>query len=227
MTTNGASTQEEFQISIAIGQPFALLASALRSLLESQGGYNVVAEATTGPELMNMVVQHKPDIVLYDPNMDTADGQPSTARVDQIRAASHESRILVLTDARQVAGHRQALLQGASGLVLKERPANGLLDAVERVHAGEVWIDRSIMADFMTDVWKQRKREQESGLNLLTKREREVAVLVGKGMRNKQVATQLFLSETTVRHHLTSVYEKLGISGRQELLLFAMKHGVK
>jgi len=105
-----------------------------------------------------------------------------------------------------------------------------LLKAIERVHAGEVWLDRFLTSNLIVDLRRShkpsKKQEEESAISKLTDREREVIALVGEGLKNKQIADRLFISEITVRHHLTSIFEKLKVSDRLELLIFAYQKGL-
>jgi DNA-binding NarL/FixJ family response regulator len=116
------------------------------------------------------------------------------------------------------------------GLVLKEKPGDVLLKAIERVHAGEIWIDRTVIASVITEMTRHSNGEEQDSeeykINSLTAREREVVTLVGEGLKNRDIAARLFISETTVRHHLTSIFDKLGVSDRFELAIYAYRHGL-
>jgi DNA-binding NarL/FixJ family response regulator len=233
---------------IIIAEPFALLRTALHAHIEARYPGEVY-DVENAQQLVEAVKKWKPQVIVFDPvlatlsadsldflNCGPSNGAEPRKSVSQespceilltcIQNASPKTRVLILTDNARLAEHRSLLLHGASGLVLKERPMEALLQAIERVRNGEIWIERNMMADFMADVWHQRRAKQEIGVETLTRREKEIAALIGKGLRNKQIAAELYLSETTVRHHLTSIYDKLGIRGRQELLLFALKNNL-
>jgi DNA-binding NarL/FixJ family response regulator len=116
------------------------------------------------------------------------------------------------------------------GMVKKEKAAEVLIAAIERVNDGEAWLDPSLMAGVLSEVTragKAAKTDPEAEkIASLTKREREVIVLIGEGIKNKEIAGRLFISETTVRHHLTSIYDKLEVADRVELLIYAFRHGL-
>jgi DNA-binding NarL/FixJ family response regulator len=116
------------------------------------------------------------------------------------------------------------------GIVKKEKAAEVLISAIERVHAGEAWLDPSLMAGVLTEMTRSsrgKKTDPEADkIAALTNREREVIALVGEGIKSKEIAGRLFISETTVRHHLTSIFDKLGVADRVELLIYAYRHGL-
>jgi DNA-binding NarL/FixJ family response regulator len=116
------------------------------------------------------------------------------------------------------------------GLVFKEKAADVVIRAIERVHAGEVWFDRTLIGNVLTEPSRAsatKKLDPEADKIIrLTEREREIAALIGEGLKNKQIANRLFISETTVRHHLMSVFDKLGVTDRLELIIYAYRHGL-
>jgi DNA-binding NarL/FixJ family response regulator len=112
--------------------------------------------------------------------------------------------------------------------VLKEMAADVLVKAIEKVHAGEAWLNRTMIADVLADLPRASKGEGGSGglprIRSLSAREREVLALIGEALSNKRIAERLCITETTVRHHLTSIFSKLGVSDRLELLVYAHRH---
>ena len=141
--------------------------------------------------------------------------------------ASPNSRVLVLTGVQSADAHRRAIRRGAMGIVLKEHAADQLLKAIMKVYEGEVWIERSMMGSMIQELNKPTPVDPEvTKIKSLTDREREVIALVGEGLKNKQVGERLFISETTVTHHLSSVFDKLDVSDRLELIIYAFRHGL-
>ena len=124
----------------------------------------------------------------------------------------------------------QAIQMGVSGVVEQLQPPQVLLKAIKKVHCGEVWFERSLMANFLISLSPVRHEfmlnNETEHIAQLSDREHEVIQLIGEGLKNKIIADKLCIGETTVRHHLTSIYNKLGVSDRLELLVYALGHGL-
>jgi DNA-binding NarL/FixJ family response regulator len=214
-------------ISVVIVDDHRLVREGLRMLIDSASRLRVVGEARDVSEARSVVARELPDVVLLDLDLH---GESGLDLIPEIATISEGSRVLVLTGLREQQVHQQCVRLGARGLVQKELAADVLIKAVERVHAGEVWFDRGLMSDMLSDVLQRRHAKAVDPaverIATLTPREREVVLLVCEGLRNKQIADRLFISNTTVRHHLTSIFSKLGISDRLELVIFAYRHGL-
>jgi len=148
----------------------------------------------------------------------------------RLLAARKGARALILTAIRNPVLYHQALRLGAMGLVFKEEPVEVLYEAIRKVHAGEFWLKGMALASILGGVYPAGGGEgggPEAALTAsLTGREREVIALTCEGLKNKQIAERLFISEATVHHHLTSIYDKLGVSGRFKLMVFAYRNGL-
>lgn len=198
----------------------------LRMLLESQGRVTVVGEATTCAEAVALAAQTKPDVIVFDLDLGGSSGLEC---LPAVRGAAAGARILVLTGVRDQHLHRQAVHQGATGLVLKDMAVETLLQALEKVHAGEVWLPPMLIAQVLgemtgTHTSRRAPDPETTKIARLTEREREVVTLIGQGLRNKQIAQRLGVSEATVRHHLTSIFAKLEVADRLELVIYAYRH---
>ena len=125
---------------------------------------------------------------------------------------------------------QKAVEDGVVGVISKTQPPETLIKAIEKVHAGEVWLERSLIANVLGRLSRSQpavKVDQEAvSINSLSEREKEVVKLIGQGYKNKRISSELCISETTVRHHLTSIYDKLGVSDRLELLVYAHRYGL-
>jgi DNA-binding NarL/FixJ family response regulator len=135
----------------------------------------------------------------------------------------------VLTATASAQAKQEAVSAGAMGIVPQEQSAQVLFKAIECVQAGEIWIERSLAASVLRD--KTRPRPQNPNdpqlrIGTLSEREREVIVFICEGLKNQAIAEKLFISEATVRHRLTSIFEKLRVSDRLELVIFAYHHGL-
>ena len=186
----------------------------------------VVAMTGTASEALSLAAREQPDIIVLDLMLGDEDGLDF---LPQLCKTSPNSRVLILTGVQGTDAHRMAIRRGAMGIVLKQQAADLLLKAIRKVHAGEVWIDRSMMSSVLSDVRNERHEEAdpEAGkITSLTPREREVIALVSEGLKNKLIGERLFISETTVTHHLSSIFSKLDVSDRLELIIYAFRHGL-
>jgi DNA-binding NarL/FixJ family response regulator len=202
-----------------------LVRAALHMLIESRPGFCVVGEAADCITALAVAAREQPDVILYDLVLN---GRESTDVLPELLAAAGRARVLVVTGTRAPELHRQAIRLGAKGLVFKEDTSDTLLQAIEKVHAGEVWLDSSIITGLLDELSPNNKYKdpEEAKIASLSPREREVIALIGEGLRNKEIGKRLFISETTVRHHLTSIFNKLGVSERLELVIYAYRHGL-
>lgn len=214
------------QIRIMIIDDHAVIRAGLRMLIEQEQTMNVVAQAGTRAEALLLAEKEQPDIILFDLMLGDDDGLEFLPALCEI---SPNSRVLVLTGVQTTESHRLAIRRGAMGIVLKQQAADLLLKAIRKVYAGEVWIDRSMMGSVLDDVRSERQQgsnTEATKIASLTPREREVVALVSEGLKNKLIGERLYISETTVTHHLSSVFSKLEVSDRLELIIYAFRHGL-
>ncbi|MBA2340690.1 MAG: response regulator transcription factor [Pyrinomonadaceae bacterium] len=203
----------------------AIVRAGLVMLLQSQKHINVVGETGDANEALRIAANAQPDIILLDVVLGDTDGLDLLPR---LRKAADKARILILTGTQNQEVHQKAVRLGAMGLVNKETAAEVLLKAIEKINAGEIWFDRMVMGDVLNEM--ARGKEDKSinpeiaKITKLTDREREIIIYIAEGLKNKQIAERMFISETTVRHHLTSVFNKLGVADRLELMIYAFRH---
>lgn len=213
-------------IRIALVDDHPVLRAGVRLLVEAQPGMSVVGEAEDRVSAVCLASREQPDVILLD--LDLA-GDNGTESIAELVAAAPGARVLVLTGVRDVLSLRRAVHRGAVGIVHKGCAPDVLIRAIETVHAGEVWLEGSMMASVLTEIARGDKGEAPAppcAVPSLSKREREVIAILSEGLSNKGIAERLFISETTVRHHLTSIFAKLGVSDRLELLIYAYRHGL-
>ncbi len=213
-------------IRVLLIEDHAVVRAGLRLLLESRQELVVVGEAANHEDALALAAREQPDIILLDLDLG---GENGLDLLPGLRAVAGQARVLVLTGLRDTQRHRLAIRRGARGLVLKEQAPEVLLKAITKVHAGEVWLDRAMLASVLDEI----AGGEISPLNVeatriatLTAREREVIALVGEGLKNKQIGSRLSITETTVGHHLTSIFAKLGVESRLEMVLFAHRHNI-
>jgi len=204
-----------------------LIRAGLCLLLSQQKDFEVVGGASTVPEAIPLVQRAQPDIILLSISRDDGAG---VEFLPEILAASEATRVLALADSADEELSRKAVRLGASGVLSKDKPAATLVKAIERIHAGEAWLDRSTTAGLLRELSPRsrgpKQDPEQAKIALLTEREREVIKLIGKGLKNKQIAETLFISGITVHHHLTSIYSKLEVTDRLELLIYAYRNGL-
>jgi len=209
------------KIRILIVNDQLVVREGLRMLIENHPGIRVVAMARTRSEALEIIAREPLDLIILDLELG---GQNALSFIPQLREVSKDARILVLTGARDSETHQQAAQHGAMGVVLKEDAADLLLKAIEKVYKGEAWLDRLTMGNLLWQLSRQREESldpQTQKISSLTDREREVIALIAEGLKNKQIAERLFISPTTVTHHLSSIYAKLGVSDRLALVIYA------
>lgn len=204
-----------------------LFRAALRLLIENHDGLTTVGERGGVEKALGTVAREQPDIILLDMDQDA---DKSLALLAKIRSTSNSARVIVLSDKLDPEVYRGVIRAGAKGFVLNESEPECLFKAINKVHAGEAWIDRSVMADVIDEISNHAQNKtgatRANPIGLLTERELGVVRLVCEGLRNKQIAEQLIISESTVRHHLTSIFNKLDLTDRFQLVLFAFRHGI-
>jgi DNA-binding NarL/FixJ family response regulator len=136
------------------------------------------------------------------------------------------ARVLVLTCVTDPDVHQRAISSGATGLVLKDHAPEVLLKAIKRVHSGELWLDPLLMATMVSRRPAKQKNSDVETMARLTRREGEIVELVAEGLNNEGIARQLFISQATVKNHLTSILDKLGVTNKFELAVYALRRGL-
>ena len=211
-------------IRILLIDDHAIVRAGLRMLIENHKGMVVVGEAGTRIDALAIAAREKPQIILLDLDMGKESGLDF---LRELLGTAAGARVVMLTGVRDPEAHRRAVHLGAMGLVLKDKAAEVLIKAIEKVHAGEVWLDRSLTASVlyeMSQADQTRRADPEAEkIGSLTSREREIVGLVCEGLKNKQIGDRLFISEATVRNHLTSILSKLELSDRFELALYSYR----
>jgi len=193
-------------------------------LIDQDPGMKVTGVAGNRAEALDAAASTQPDVIILDIVLGDEDG---LSFLPELRQVARNARVLVLTGLRSSESQRQAMRAGAMGVVLKDHAAEVLIKAIEKVHSGEVWLDRLTMGRVLQEISEEKQSNPDrEKIDTLTERERQVVGLVGEGLKNKQIAARLFISETTVTHHLSSVFSKLEVSDRLELVVYAFRHGL-
>lgn len=196
----------------------------LKSLLEHNDQFEVVAEAATAKEAVEMVEKHHPDAVLMDIRLPGPSGIEATEEITQ---RWPDVRVVILTSYAEDEMLFSAIRAGASGYVLKQIGAEGLIAAIEAACRGEALLDPAVTQRVFQEVRRAVKEEEAAAFANLSQQEKHVLALVSEGKTNREIAEALFLGEGTVRNYVSSILSKLGVSNRAEAAAYAVAHSLK
>jgi two-component system NarL family response regulator len=203
----------------------AIFREGLRALLDMEEDFVVVGEASRGDEAVAMVADLPPDVILLDLHLPDGNGADFCRQLLQV---SPRSKVLILSAYENDQEVSAALISGASGYVLKTVGGERLADNIRSIYRGEVLLAPTVAAKVVKQLSRLREEagRQEEALDALTPREREVFFLASRGLKNAEIATELYLSEKTIKTHLRNIYNKLNLASKAELRLFAVKMGL-
>ena len=209
---------------VVVADDQAVVRQGFAAILDSAPDLDVVGQACNGAELLDLVAQHQPDVAVVDVRMPVLDGIAATARI----TAEHPgTRVLVLTTFDLDEYVYDALRAGASGFLLKDVTAARLVEGVRLVGDGSMLlgpnVTRRLVADFAAPA---RSTVPAPGLDNLTRREREVLLTIARGLSNIEIADELFISEGTVKSHVSEILRKLGCRDRVQLVIVAYESGL-
>ena len=213
-------------INIVISDDHALFREGLRKLLEAEPGIQIVGEAVDGEETVKVVRQVKPHVLLLDLSLPRLSGLEVLAQLSKLEL---QTRTIMLTAAIEREQVVEALQLGVRGIVLKHSALQLLLKSIHCVNEGQYWVGQEGVSDLIHALrrLKPSRAVSEAPRNFgLSSREMEVIALIVAGYTNKDLARELGISENTAKHHLTNIFDKLGVSNRLELVLYAVDHGL-
>jgi len=202
-----------------------LFRDGLRTILQMEDDIEVIADVESAEDIVELVWQLKPDLLLLDIRMPTGNGLEAVPAVVRI---SPDTRVLVLTACDEQEEHVRALMLGAKGVVLKDSARNTLIEAIRTVCRGGFWIDPRMRRTVADEVAQSGTSggSTRRGHTGLTDRELEIVRLVASGQKNKEVSAALTISERTVKTHLQNIFQKLGVRDRVALVMYALQHGL-
>ena len=215
--------EEAKPLRVVLAEDHRLVREGLRAILEANGEYTVVGEAVDGHEAVAVVERLQPDILLLDVSM------PGSSGLDALRELAdrpHGAKILLVTASIEREDIAAALQLGARGIVLKEAASEALRSAIATVMSGGLWLGDSAVSELVSTEKPRPRASGGSSAFGLTPREREILQSITAGLSNREIASSLSLSEQTVKHHLSSIFDKTGTSSRLELALFAVRNGL-
>ncbi len=222
------------RIRILIADDHPIVRDGLRKLLSFESDFDIVGEASNGQEAIKLVHSLKPDILLLDLRMPELDG---IATLHALQSDPSPTKVIVITASDERTDYVQAMRLGSRGILLKQTSPELITKSIRKVHAGEIWLDRETTAAVMDSFsntpgaastphppakapLKSRDRSP------LSARELEIVQLVAQGYKNKEMAEKMFISEQTVKNHLHNIFDKLNVSDRLELALYAIHNNL-
>src|SRR5689334_3557554 len=233
----GISAPPKSKIRIVVADDHPIFRDGLCKLLALEEDFEVVAQASDGRQVLEILQQMEPDILLLDLKMPGLDG---LATLQRLQASRNKTRVIVLTASDDKNEFVQAMKLGTSGIVLKQTATELLIKSIRKVHAGEIWLDSHTTAAVIRQFVANEEAPQappppppppqaatrERERSPLSQREREIVALVAQGFKNKEMAEKMFISEQTVKNHLHNIFDKLGVSDRLELALYAIHNNL-
>jgi DNA-binding NarL/FixJ family response regulator len=225
---DASESMEGKKIKVILADDHPIVREGLRKLLNLEDDIDVVGEASDGRELLERVDELKPDVILLDLRMPNLDG---LGALQTLQHTNSNIKVIILTASEDKNEFVQAMKLGCSGIVLKQTSSDLIVKSIRKVNSGEIWLDSHTTAAVMrqfaspndTASGPSSKARERSPLSA---REREIVALVAQGYKNKEMAEKMFISEQTVKNHLHNIFDKLGVSDRLELALYAIHKGL-
>ncbi len=216
------------RVLIADGHPIVL--AGLRSVLTDRPGIQVVGEANDGMEAIDKAVELSPDVVLMDLKMPKVDGMTV---LRSLHARAQNSKVILFASSEHREDFVEAMKLGCSGVLPRDTPTHLIEKSIIKVHAGEIWLDSNTTAAVIRHFASPAEFNPPQGngkpsreRSQLSQREREIIILIAQGYKNKEIAEKMFITEQTVKNHLHNVFDKLGVSDRLELALYAIHNSL-
>lgn len=213
--------KEREAVRVLIADDQAIFRDGLRKLMKSADDISIVGEAQDGVECIKLLPKLKPDVLLLDLRMPHKDG---LAVLEEVKFDNLSTRVIILTAAEDDRNAVRAVRLGARGVVLKQFASELLIKSIRKVAEGEIWLNNRLTSEVLEAFKKSPETGRRREKRLLSNREREIVQLVAQGFRNREIGEKLFIGEQTVKNHLHNMFEKIGITDRLELALYAIHH---
>lgn len=213
------------RIRVMLVENHSMVRQGLKQLIELESDIKVVVEAADGIQAVDYYQIKKPDIVLMDINMPKKNGLQA---LELIKQRDPNAKIIMLTFHQDKEYLFQSLELGASGYVLKDADGYVLIEAIRKVYNGETYIQPAMAKELVVEFKKylEKGKANAKKSNILSERELEVLRLIAKGLLNKEIAKTLYISEKTVKHHVSNIFKKLNVSDRTQAAIYALKHNI-
>ncbi|HPT64159.1 MAG TPA: response regulator transcription factor [Candidatus Atribacteria bacterium] len=214
------------KIRVALIDDHPIFIAGLKQLLESDGRYEVKAVAQSGEEARKSIDFNEVDVALVDVNMPGGSG---IELIRFIKRQKEDCRVIMLTVEEDEESINRAMKEGAQGYILKQESPEHLLKAIQASMDGEILLSNHVYTRMVDRIRKTSPLDKEQSIlyNKLTEREIEVTRLIVQGKNNKQIAQELYISESTVKNHISNIMDKLSIKSRTELVTIAVREGIQ
>lgn len=213
------------KIKVLIADDHSMVRQGLKQILELENDIAVIAQASNGDEAVKLAREYRPDVVLMDINM------PGTSGLQAIKELKQDQdvyKVIVLTIHQDKEYLIKTIQMGAEGYVLKDAEPAVLVEAIRNVNSGQSYIQPNMTMELVREFNRVTLQEKDkSEESTLTSREIEVLDLIAEGMINKEIAKQLYISEKTVKNHVSNIFKKLNVSDRTQAAIYAFKHNLK
>lgn len=210
-------------IKLVIADDHALIREGLNRILSFEDDFKILNEARNGEEVIEVIKKDKPHVVLLDINMPNSSGLEA---LKYIKDVYKNIKVVMLTVENDESTINKAIDLGADGYVLKESAGSEITNAIRTVYKGEKYIDKSLIKILFNKRVINNNREKNP-LDVLTKRELDILIQLSKGLKNKEIADTLFLSEKTIKNYITSIFRKLDVEDRVQATIFAIDNNIK
>ncbi|MCF6459819.1 response regulator [Clostridium sp. Cult3] len=213
-------------ITVMIADDHVLMSEGIKQILELETDIDVIAQAVDGEEAIERAIKYSPDVILLDINMPKMNGIDVLRRFKDLGVKSNVIMLTIHEDREYL---RETLKIGANGYVLKDSDADSLIKAIRDVNEGKTYIQPSIASLLLNDINNANKEKNKDfqKIESLTKREYEVLTLIAEGLNNKDIAEKLYISEKTVKNHVSSIFKKIEVNDRIQAAIFAFKNNIK
>ncbi len=212
------------KIQILLVDDHSLVRQGLKQILELEHDIEIIGQAGDGEEALTKVQQLKPDVILLDINMPKLNGIQTLRRLKDM---DKTTKVIMLTFHEDQEYLLETINLGANGYVLKDSESESLIQAVRDVYKGSTYIHPSLTTGLVREFNRKNPEDKESKENKLTRREYEVLTLIAEGLNNKEIAGSLFISEKTVKNHVSNIFKKIDVNDRTQAAIYAYKHSIK
>lgn len=213
------------KVRVLIADDHAMVRQGLKTIIELEDDMFVVAQASNGEEAINLARKERPDVILMDINM------PGTNGIQAIKTLKEEDsnyKIIVLTLHQDREYLFKTLQMGCEGYVIKDAESSVLIEAIRSVYKNQTYIQPNMTGELVKELNRVTLSDKERHFaNNLTNREIEVLLLITEGMINKEIAHKLYISEKTVKNHISNIFKKLEVNDRTQAAIYALKHNIR